>query len=126
MPERGLTQELKVIFAAIELEEADVRLDGDTRARVTQIGVAARNDGKALAFGLPGKIRDRICVLRHILEIDIENARRTLKLDYFNRKVLLAHTENLKVAENRFFRFGMAVDTYAEKIALILPIQPTL
>ena len=64
--------------------------------------------------------------LRHILEIDIENARRTLELDYFNRKVLLAHTENLKVAENRFFRFGMAVDTNAEKIALILPIQPTL
>ena len=50
----------------------------------------------------------------------------TLELDHFDWEVLFPHAENLETAENRLFRLGMAVDTHAEKIALILPIQPTL
>lgn len=50
----------------------------------------------------------------------------TLELNDFHRKVLLAYAENLEVAEDGFFSFGVTVNAYAEKVALILPIQPTL
>ena len=50
----------------------------------------------------------------------------TFELDDFHREVLLAYAENLEVAENGFFRLGVAVNAYTEKVALILPIQPTL
>jgi len=58
---RKCTQKLKVIFAMFQLIEADVSFNGDTRPRVTKVGIAAGDDGKALAFGLPGKIGDGIC-----------------------------------------------------------------
>src|SRR6266850_3417446 len=50
----------------------------------------------------------------------------TLELNDFHRKVLLAYAENLEVAEDGFFSFGVTVNAYTEKVALILPIQPTL
>jgi hypothetical protein len=50
----------------------------------------------------------------------------TLELDDFYRIVLLAYAENLEVAEDGFFSLGVTVNAYTEKIALILPIQPTL
>jgi hypothetical protein len=50
----------------------------------------------------------------------------TLELDNFYRIVLLAYAENLEVAEDGFFSLSVTVNAYTEKIALILPIQPTL
>jgi hypothetical protein len=63
------TKKLKVVFAAIKLIETDIRLDGNTRSRVAEIGIAARHDGKAFAFWLPGKVGDGVCaLLRRYLE----------------------------------------------------------
>ena len=67
-----------------------------------------------------------VSAARYVRMLHKKVARRTLQLDHLDRKVLFAHAENLEAAENRFFRLGMAVDTHAEKVSLILPIQPTL
>jgi hypothetical protein len=50
----------------------------------------------------------------------------TFELNNFHREVLLAYAEYFEVAKNRFFSLGMAVNPDTEKVALILPIQPTL
>jgi len=50
----------------------------------------------------------------------------TFELNDFHREVLLAHAENLEIAENGFFGLRVTVNTHTEKVALILPIQPTL
>jgi len=60
------------------------------------------------------------------LEDDTTDMQHTFELDNFNRKVLLAYTENLEIAENRSFRFCVSIDAYTEKVALILPIKATL
>ena len=58
--ETGLTEKLDVALAADELVEADVGLDGDTRARVAEVRVGARNDRKAFTLGLPREVGDSI------------------------------------------------------------------
>ena len=50
----------------------------------------------------------------------------TFELHDFYREVLLAYAENLEIAENGFFGLCVTVNTHTEKVALILPIQPTL
>ena len=57
-----LTEQFEVALAADELVEADVRLYGDTRAGVTDIGIVAGDDGEALALGLPREVRDGVCI----------------------------------------------------------------
>ena len=58
------TEKLKVMFAAIKLIEADIRLDSNSRPRIAHIGITTRHDGKAFAFWLPRKVRNRICAPR--------------------------------------------------------------
>lgn len=58
--EEELTKQLEVVFCTVKLVEAYVRLDGDTRARIAQVRVAARDDGKPFAFGLPREVGDGI------------------------------------------------------------------
>jgi hypothetical protein len=50
----------------------------------------------------------------------------TFELNDFYREVLFAHAENLEIAENGFFGLCVTVNTHTKKVALILPIQPTL
>ena len=59
-------------------------------------------------------------------EGEIAKMYHTFELDDFYREVLLADAENLEIAENGFFGLCVAINTHTEKVALILPIQPTL
>lgn len=59
-------------------------------------------------------------------EGDITQMSHTFEFNDFNRKVLLAYAENLEIAKNGFFGLCVTVNTHTEKVALILPIQPTL
>lgn len=47
------TQKPEIVLGSVELIETNVSFDSDTRARVTEIRIATRNDGKSLAFGFP-------------------------------------------------------------------------
>lgn len=51
-----LTEEFEVALGTNKLVETYVRLECDTRCRVTEVGVVSRNDGKALALGFPREI----------------------------------------------------------------------
>ena len=65
--------------------------------------------------------------VRRVKEIIAQRAHNhTFELDNFDREVLLTYAEYFKVAKDRFFSFGMAVNPDAEEVALILPIQSTL
>lgn len=46
----------------------------------------------------------------------------TFKFDDLNGKILFAHSEDFQVTKNRFLRFCMSINLYAEKIALVLPV----
>ena len=51
---------------------------------------------------------------------------RTLELNNLDWTVLLAHHEDLEVAEDGLLGFGMAVNFDAQEVALVLPIELTL
>lgn len=50
---KTLTKQLKVTFPTNELVEANIGLDISTRTRVTEVRVAAGDDGETLSLGLP-------------------------------------------------------------------------
>jgi hypothetical protein len=50
----------------------------------------------------------------------------TLELDNFDGVLLLAHPEDLEVAEDGFLRLGVTVDLDAEEVSLILPVKLAL
>ena len=77
----------------VELVEAHIGLDGDTRTGITEVRVGARNDSEALALGLPGEVEDSV-----------------LELDDFDGVVLFPQSEYFEVAEDRFLSLGVAVD----------------
>lgn len=54
-----LTEEFEVTLAANKLVEAYVRLECNTRRRVTKVGVVSRDDGEAFALGAPKRSRSR-------------------------------------------------------------------
>ena len=56
-----LTKELEVTLSTNELVEAHVRLQGDTRRGIADIGVVTRDESEPLAFGFPGEIGYSIC-----------------------------------------------------------------
>ncbi len=49
----GLTEKFEVAFPSLELVEAYICLNSNTRARVAQVGITARNDSKSFAPWLP-------------------------------------------------------------------------
>ena len=42
------------------LVKADVRLDGDTRTGVAEVGITTRNDCEPLALGFPREVGDGV------------------------------------------------------------------
>lgn len=44
----------------LQLIEADIRFDSDSRSRIAKVGVIARDDSKTLAFRLPRKVGHRV------------------------------------------------------------------
>jgi hypothetical protein len=56
----GRTEKPKVVLAVIKLIETDIRLDGNSRSLITQVGITTRHDGETVAFWLPREVRDRI------------------------------------------------------------------
>lgn len=53
---RELTEKFEIVFDMVQLIEAHVCFDGDTRAWVSKIGIITRNNGKSLSFGLPREV----------------------------------------------------------------------
>jgi hypothetical protein len=53
----GLTKELEVVFAMLQLIEANICLDGDARTWITEIRIVARYYRKPFALRFPGKVR---------------------------------------------------------------------
>lgn len=107
--EEILTQKLEIILASLQLVEADIGLDSDTRARVSKIGIVGRHNGETLALGLPCKLGDSIFQFHH-----------------FDRVIFLAKSEDFQVAEDRLLRFGVTVNLDAKEVTLVLPVEFTL
>jgi len=104
-----LTEEFEVIFAMLQLIEADVCLDGDTRTRITEIRVVAGDYCKSFALRFPGKVGYGV-----------------FQFNNFHRIILLTHAENFQITKDRLLCLRMAIHLDAEKVALILPIKLTL
>ena len=58
---KELTKQLEIILGAIELVEADIRLDSDTRTGIPEIGVGTGYDSESLSLWFPGKVKDSVC-----------------------------------------------------------------
>ena len=54
------TQQFEVVLRTIEHVKANICLDGDALARITQVRIVAGHDGEALALGFPGKVGNRV------------------------------------------------------------------
>lgn len=53
----GLTKKFEVAFASDELIETDIGLEGDTRSRISEVGIITGYDRKPLALRLPREVR---------------------------------------------------------------------
>ena len=49
----NLTKQSEVVLAVVQLIKADISFDGDSWPRVTDVGVVAWYNSKALSFWLP-------------------------------------------------------------------------
>jgi hypothetical protein len=58
-----LTKKFKVVFAMFQLIEANVGLDGNSRAGIPEIWIIARHNRETLALRLPGEIRDGVLTM---------------------------------------------------------------
>jgi hypothetical protein len=104
-----LTEQLEITLLAIKLVKADIRLDRDTRAGITEIRIVAGDDTEAFAPRLPREVEDGV-----------------LELDDLHRAVLLPHTEHLEITEDGLLGLCVTVDLDAEEVALVLPVELTL
>jgi hypothetical protein len=90
----------------VELVEAHIGLDGDTRTRIAKVRIRTRDDGETLALRLPGEVEDSV-----------------LEFDNFDGVVLLPQSEDFKVAEDRLLGLGVTVDLDAKEVTLVLPVE---
>jgi hypothetical protein len=60
-------------------------------------------------------------ILRKKLDQMKSQRKLTFEFDYFRWTFLLAHVEDLKVAENCLFCLGVSIHLHAQEVTLVLP-----
>ena len=54
------TEDLEISLPRIELVEDDVVLDGDSRSRVSEVGIVGGDDSESISLRLPGEGGDGV------------------------------------------------------------------